>query len=102
MGRAKERLGEEEYLDAFTKLILPALDAYRPELIMISAGFDAHKDDPLANINLTEESFAKMTTMVMESAASLCGGKIVSVLEGGYNLIALARSVESHIQKLIE
>ncbi len=94
--------GESDYVDAFTTEILPALEAYRPELLLISAGFDAHKDDPLANINLTEASFAKLTSMIMESADKLCGGKIVSVLEGGYNLEALARSVEAHVRVLME
>jgi acetoin utilization deacetylase AcuC-like enzyme len=94
--------GEKEYLEAFQKEIIPAIERYRPELIVISAGFDSHKDDPLANINLTEESFAKMTTIVMELAEKYCSGKIVSVLEGGYNLQALARSVKEHVNKLLQ
>lgn len=93
--------GEPEYIEAFTKEILPMLDGFRPDLIMISAGFDAHRDDPLANINLTEESFGWMTTMVMEAADKYCNSRIVSVLEGGYNLQALARSVEAHIRTLV-
>ena len=93
--------GEEAYINAFNKEILPTLDGFRPNLILISAGFDAHKDDPLANINLTEESFARMTTMMMDAAKSYCGGKIVSVLEGGYNVNALARSVEAHLTQLM-
>lgn len=93
--------GEQEYLDAFTKEILPALDNYRPDLIILSAGFDAHKDDPLANINLTEETFAQYTTFMQEVAEKHCGGRIVSVLEGGYNLNALARSVEQHLRALM-
>ncbi|MBI1803607.1 MAG: histone deacetylase [Ignavibacteriae bacterium] len=94
--------GEKEYVDAFTREILPALDGYRPELILISAGFDAHRDDPLANINLTEETFAKLTSLIMEMAETCCDGKIVSLLEGGYNLQALARSVEAHIRTLVQ
>lgn len=93
--------GEKEYLESFQKEILPAIELYQPELLLISAGFDAHKDDPLANINLTEESFAKMTAMTKEVADKHCGGKIVSVLEGGYNVQALARSVEAHLKQLI-
>ncbi len=92
---------EKEYLDTFTQEIIPAIDTFKPEMMMISAGFDAHQDDPLAKINLTEESFAKMTSLVKEVAGKHCGGKIVSVLEGGYNLRALARSVESHLQVLM-
>ena len=93
--------GEEEYVHAFNKDILPTLDGFRPNLILISAGFDAHKDDPLANINLTAESFARMTAMVMEAAKSYCDSRIVSVLEGGYNVNALARSVEAHLMQLM-
>ncbi len=93
--------GETEYLEAFTKEILPVLDGFRPELIMISAGFDAHKDDPLANINLTEQSFTKLSAMISESAQRYCNGKIVSVLEGGYNLQSLSKSVEAHLRALL-
>lgn len=88
---------EKEYFEAFRSKILPALHKFQPQLLMISAGFDAHKDDPLAQINLTEDSFAEMTKMMMEIASKYCEGKIVSVLEGGYNLEALARSVEKHV-----
>lgn len=94
--------GEREYLKAFQQQILPALHKFQPELILISAGFDAHKDDPLANINLTDESFAKMTEMLMEVASKHSEERIVSVLEGGYNLEALARSVERHLLRLNE
>ncbi len=93
--------GETEYVEAFRRDILPMLDGYRPDLIMISAGFDAHRDDPLANMRLTEESFGMFTEMMMEAAEKYCKGKIVSVLEGGYNLEALALSVEFHIRKLL-
>lgn len=93
--------GEMEYLAAFEREIFPALKSFRPELIMISAGFDAHRDDPLANINLTEESFTKLTAMLMKAADACCEGRIVSVLEGGYNLKALAVSVESHLNALM-
>jgi acetoin utilization deacetylase AcuC-like enzyme len=92
---------DKEYSEAFGKEILPALDSYRPELILISAGFDAHKDDPLANINLTEKSFATLTSMMMEVADKHSHGKLVSVLEGGYNLQALAQSVEAHLKVLL-
>jgi acetoin utilization deacetylase AcuC-like enzyme len=91
---------EPEYVEAFQKEILPMLDMFRPELILISAGFDAHREDPLGNINLSEESFKKMTLMTMESADKHCHGKIVSVLEGGYNLSSLSKSVEVHLKAL--
>jgi acetoin utilization deacetylase AcuC-like enzyme len=92
---------EKEYLVAFREQIIPSLHKFQPELFMISAGFDAHKDDPLANINLTEESFAAMTEMAIEISAKYCNGRIISVLEGGYNLQALAKSVEAHLGKLV-
>jgi acetoin utilization deacetylase AcuC-like enzyme len=64
---------------------------------MISAGFDAHTDDPLAGIKLTDESYRRMTELLLEISEKYCKGRIVSVLEGGYNLQALARSVECHL-----
>ena len=94
--------GEGEYLEAFQSRILPALDQFKPEFLMISAGFDAHKDDPLANIQLTDGSFEKMTALVTAAAKKHCGGKIVSVLEGGYDLGALARGVEVHVKGLLK
>ncbi len=94
--------GEKEYLAAFRDTVLPALDRFKPELLMISAGFDAHKDDPLAGIVLTEGSFAQMTAMLMESADRHCGGRIVSVLEGGYDLRALSACVEMHLKELLK
>jgi acetoin utilization deacetylase AcuC-like enzyme len=94
--------GEKEYLAEFRSKILPSLKNFAPELLLISAGFDAHKDDPLANIRLTEQSFAKLTEMVREVAELHCAGRIVSVLEGGYNLQALALSVETHLRMLMQ
>ncbi|MBI2619278.1 MAG: histone deacetylase [Ignavibacteriales bacterium] len=94
--------GEKEYLDSFQEAIIPAIEKFRPELIILSAGFDAHRDDPLAGINLTEESFAAMTALVTNAAREYSEGRIVSVLEGGYDLRALAQSVEAHLIKLAE
>jgi len=91
---------EQDYMEAFRQKILPALNKFQPDLLMVSAGFDAHKDDPLANIGLTERSFAEMTRLIMDVADRHCSGRIVSVLEGGYNLEALARSVEQHLMHL--
>lgn len=92
--------GWKEYEEAFRSNILPALHKFQPQLLMISAGFDAHKDDPLAHIQLTDNSFAEMTKMMREIASKYCNGRIVSVLEGGYNLEALANSVEQHLKEL--
>lgn len=91
---------EKDYLNAFQTQILPALHRFQPELLLISAGFDAHRDDPLANIHLTDEAYGHMTQLLMEIAEKYCGGRIVSVLEGGYNLQALARSVEVHLRNM--
>ncbi|MFH0990298.1 MAG: histone deacetylase [bacterium] len=93
---------EKEYLDAFKETILPALKKFKPELLMISAGFDAHRDDPLASINLTEQSYAKFTTLLTDTAAKSANKRIISVLEGGYNPHALATSVEHHLKALID
>jgi acetoin utilization deacetylase AcuC-like enzyme len=92
--------GEKEYLEEFHSKILPALHNFRPQLVMISAGFDAHVDDPLANMWLTEHSFGEMTKLMREIASKYSDGKIVSVLEGGYNLEALAKSVDVHLTEL--
>jgi len=93
--------GENEYLEAFANEIIPSLNDYGPELVIISAGFDAHRDDPLANINLTEHSFARMTEMLRNGAEAWCDGRIVSVLEGGYNLFALASCAEIHLRGMM-
>lgn len=87
--------GEERYIEAFTEEVVPALYKFQPELLAISAGFDAHRDDPLGGMLLSEQSFAKMTALINGIAP------IVSVLEGGYHLDALARSVESHLGVLL-
>jgi acetoin utilization deacetylase AcuC-like enzyme len=89
--------GDEEYLAAFDKKVLPKLDRFRPELLMISAGFDAHREDPLAHIELSESAFEQMTRRLVDVANLHCGGRVVSLLEGGYNLRALGRSVVRHL-----
>lgn len=88
---------DADYLEAFDQKILPSLQSFQPELIMVSAGFDAHKDDPLANILLTDNCFIKMTELLMDVASKYCHDKIISVLEGGYNIDALSRCVYKHI-----
>lgn len=87
------------YLKLFNENIIKVLDGYDPELIFISAGFDAHKDDPLANMELTEDDFAAMTKIVKNFAKDK-NIKIISVLEGGYNLDALSRSIYAHLNVL--
>ena len=83
-------------------VVLPAVAAHRPEMIFISAGFDAHRDDPLANLNLTEDDFEWVTREICKLAEDQCSGRVVSTLEGGYNLDALASSVAAHVQVLME
>ena len=85
---------------AFSERILPALDDFAPDFIFISAGFDAHRDDPLAGLQLDEDDFAWATEAVCGVADRLCGGRVVSVLEGGYDLDALARSAAAHVRAL--
>ena len=82
--------------------ILPAIDAWRPQLLFISAGFDAHADDPLASMALVEDDFAWVTRELCALAERHCGGRVVSVLEGGYDPSALARSTVAHLQVMAE
>jgi acetoin utilization deacetylase AcuC-like enzyme len=93
--------GSAEFRAAFVDRILPALRAFEPEFVLVSAGFDGHRDDPLAQLELCEDDFAWVTGELLEVAASCCGGRLVSTLEGGYDLGALARSVDAHVRVLI-
>ncbi len=82
--------------------VLPQLDRFAPELVLISAGFDAHRDDPLAQLELVEQDFAWVTGALCDIAARHCDGRVVSVLEGGYDLHALSASVAAHVAVLME
>jgi len=93
--------GGPEFREAFETLILPRLRDFSPDLIVISAGFDAHARDPLANLNLVEADFAWATRKVMDIADAGANGRVVSVLEGGYDLEALARSAAAHVMALM-
>jgi acetoin utilization deacetylase AcuC-like enzyme len=93
--------GGPEFRAAFKDRILPALEAFQPELLMISAGFDAHKQDPLAGIALETEDFAWATERLAAVAARHAKGRIVSTLEGGYDLTALADSAAAHVRALM-
>jgi acetoin utilization deacetylase AcuC-like enzyme len=92
--------GGDVFRAGFTGEILPALAAFKPDFILVSAGFDAHKSDPLADLRLDENDFAWATAQLTTAAKALCGGRLVSVLEGGYNLDALADSVAAHVASL--
>jgi acetoin utilization deacetylase AcuC-like enzyme len=93
--------GGEAFRAAFERTILPRLREFAPELVVISAGFDAHMRDPLANLNLLEADFAWATRALMEVADASAGGRVVSVLEGGYDLEGLANSAAAHVGALM-
>lgn len=86
-----------DWCKAFADKVIPDLHAFRPELILVSAGFDAHKDDPLGEFNLTEKDYAWLGSELSKLASKHCDGRLISVLEGGYNLKALAKSVRAYI-----
>jgi len=94
--------GGETFREAFLDRILPALRHFGPDLVLVSAGFDAHRDDPLANLELMEGDFAWATQQLVEAADRYAGGRLVSMLEGGYNLAALARSAAVHVKVLMD
>jgi len=89
-----------DFLQAIRERLRPAMDRFGPEFILVSAGFDAHVDDPLSRTMVSTDGFAAMTREVLDMAASHCSGRLVSVLEGGYNLNALAAAVEAHMRLL--
>jgi acetoin utilization deacetylase AcuC-like enzyme len=92
--------GDETYIDVFENQLLPRALAYSPDCVLISAGFDAHYADPLAHMQVTEAGYRRMTQVVKEIAATCCEQRLIAVLEGGYNLDALGRSVEAHVEEL--
>lgn len=91
----------DKFKEAFESRILPRLETFRPELLLISAGFDAHKNDPLASLRLVDTDFAWVTKRLMEVADKSCDGRVVSVLEGGYDLEGLASSAAAHVTALM-
>jgi acetoin utilization deacetylase AcuC-like enzyme len=94
--------GGTELRAAFRDRIMPALQAFSPEMIIVSAGFDAHERDPLASLRMTAVDFAWVTRELMASAEKLCDGRLVAVLEGGYDLQGLADSVTAHVGELLK
>ena len=92
--------GDDEYIRVFEDVLIPALQDFSPEFILISAGFDAHYLDPLANIYITAEGFATLTDLVLDVAEEIASGNVVSVLEGGYSLEGLSESVVAHVERL--
>ena len=92
----------DRFREAMEAVILPRIDDFAPDLLLISAGFDGHRRDPLGNLNLVEADFVWATRKLMEIAQRRCGGRVVSVLEGGYDLPSLGRSVAAHVTQLME
>jgi acetoin utilization deacetylase AcuC-like enzyme len=90
----------EALREAYEEVWRPRIDAFRPQLIFVSAGFDAHRADDMAGLRWVEEDYAWITRRVVEAADRHCGGRVVSTLEGGYNLFHLARSVAAHVKEL--
>jgi acetoin utilization deacetylase AcuC-like enzyme len=97
-----EGTGSKAFRDVMTRIVLPCVDAFAPELLIISAGFDAHAADPLAGMNLTTEDFAWVTEKLCDLADRHCAGRVVSALEGGYDLEALGASAAAHVKVLEE
>ena len=95
------RVGSDAFREAVLEQWLPALDAFAPQLIYISAGFDAHREDDMGNLALVEADYAWVTQQIMRLADRHCRGRVISCLEGGYALSALARSTAAHVRSLI-
>ncbi len=93
--------GSKEFRDGYQNRVLPSLRAFEPELLLISAGFDAHAADPLAQINLQTDDYAWVTEQLLEVADECCDGRVVAVLEGGYDLDALRESAMAHVRTLM-
>ncbi len=93
--------GSAEFRAAMTETVLPALETFSPDIIFISAGFDAHAADPLAMLNLKDDDFSWITAEIAAVAKNCCSGRVVSTLEGGYDLDALARSAAAHVGALM-
>jgi acetoin utilization deacetylase AcuC-like enzyme len=93
--------GDAEYMEALTSEALPRLKEFAPQMVFISAGFDAHSKDPLAHMHLSREGYRKMGRLIQDLAQETAGGRLITVLEGGYNLEVLAECVEDHIRMLM-
>jgi acetoin utilization deacetylase AcuC-like enzyme len=94
-------ISRREFRERFHNMLEHAAARAKPEIVLISAGFDAHRADPVGSLGLESEDFSDLTRLVVDCADQFCGGKIVSLLEGGYNLHALAESVQAHIEELV-
>jgi len=95
-------ISRHDYLSAFENMLTRAADVVKPDLVIVSAGFDAHADDPVGSLGLETEDFERLTEMVLQVADTHCNGRLVSILEGGYNVDRLADCVEVHLEKLLK
>ncbi|MCK4903970.1 MAG: histone deacetylase, partial [Candidatus Marinimicrobia bacterium] len=93
-------VGDDKFIDIFHNSVSDKVLKYNPDLIIVSAGFDAHMDDPIGGLRITTEGYYNISKTIIKMADEVCGGKIISSLEGGYNLKALAESVEAHLLTL--
>jgi acetoin utilization deacetylase AcuC-like enzyme len=93
--------GDEEYMEAFERDLLPAFDLFKPDFILVSAGFDAHVDDDMSNIKLSTDCFSWMMERIVEMADKYAGGKLISVLEGGYSIKRLPELIRNHVKVLL-
>ena len=92
--------GDKEYMGLFNSSIIPRISQFKPDIILVSAGFDAHESDPIGCMNVTDEGFAEMTRLTAACAEKTCGGRLASVLEGGYNLETLGKTVAAHLRNM--
>jgi acetoin utilization deacetylase AcuC-like enzyme len=92
--------GRTEILGAFREVLVPAAERFKPQLVMISAGFDSREGDPLGRFRLTDSDFGELTDILMDIARQHAGGRLISVLEGGYSLDGLRRAVDAHLGRL--
>ncbi len=94
--------GDKDYISAFENILVPAAEKFNPDFILISAGFDAHIEDPLGGMAVTDKGFKTLTKITLDIACKYCNNKVVSVLEGGYNLKTLPRTIAIHLEELIK
>jgi acetoin utilization deacetylase AcuC-like enzyme len=92
---------DEDFLRHFEQDLAPALEVFKPQFILLSAGFDAHRNDPLGQILLSEDGYRSLTQRVRQMAELHCNGRLISMLEGGYDLQSTAQSIEAHLQALM-
>jgi len=93
--------GDADFIEGYERLLLPATSDFMPQMVLISCGFDSHFRDPLGGMGLTEKGFSRLTELIVKIAEKTCGGKIVSFLEGGYNIQAIATSALAHVRALM-